>query len=78
MWKRCGVCGHDVEHHANLGPECEHEDDDDDGGDANVRDREDERIRRIKVAVRLDELLEEKGKLLDFQYTDEHQDSLRK
>ncbi|CAO1614698.1 unnamed protein product [Parajaminaea phylloscopi] len=80
-WKRCGVCGHDVGQHANLGPKREANGDeggeDDDDGD-HEREADDERIRRIKVAVRLDELLEEKGKLVDFQYSDEDQESLRK
>ncbi|GAC92951.1 transcription factor [Pseudozyma hubeiensis SY62] len=39
---------------------------------------DEEATRRGKVAVRLDELLEDKGKLLDFEYTDADIDSLRK
>ncbi|EPQ29423.1 uncharacterized protein PFL1_03178 [Pseudozyma flocculosa PF-1] len=37
-----------------------------------------ERIRRLKVAVRIDELLEDEGKLLDFAYADDGVLSLRK
>ncbi|KAJ1024625.1 hypothetical protein NDA13_004553 [Ustilago tritici] len=39
---------------------------------------DEEAIRRAKVAVRLDELLEDKGKLLDFSYADTDIESLRK
>ncbi len=39
---------------------------------------DEEATRRAKVAVRLDELLEDKGKLLDFDYTDADIESLRK
>jgi len=39
---------------------------------------DEEATRRGKVAVRLDELLEDKGKLLDFTYTDPDIESLRK
>ncbi|EST08494.2 Bromodomain protein [Kalmanozyma brasiliensis GHG001] len=39
---------------------------------------EEEATRRAKVAVRLDELLEDKRKLLDFHYTDADIESLRK
>lgn len=76
MWQACGACGHSVSQHANLGPKKE----DDEPGGSGVGDdeQEDERVRRIKVAVRLDELLEEEDRLLDFEYTDEHQESLRK
>ncbi|KAI0630310.1 hypothetical protein C8Q77DRAFT_1137435 [Trametes polyzona] len=38
----------------------------------------DEFARRARVAVRLDELLEDSGRLLDFDYSDEDIDSLRK
>ncbi|RDX55063.1 Bromodomain-domain-containing protein [Lentinus brumalis] len=38
----------------------------------------DEWVRRGRVAVRLDELLEDSGRLLDFEYSDEDIDSLRK
>lgn len=62
-WKECGACGHDVESHGRLN---------------DSRADEEERTRRIKVAVRLDELLEDKKKLLDFDYTDEDVDSLKK
>ena len=37
-----------------------------------------ERRRRIKVAVRLDELLEDEDKLLDFDFTNDDINSLRK
>lgn len=37
-----------------------------------------ERQRRIKVAVRMDELLEDQDKLLDFSYTDEDLCSLKR
>ncbi|SPO26237.1 Histone acetyltransferase [Ustilago trichophora] len=39
---------------------------------------DEEATRRAKVAVRLDELLEDKGKLLDFDYVDGDIESLRK
>ncbi|KAJ1020726.1 hypothetical protein NDA16_004118 [Ustilago loliicola] len=39
---------------------------------------DEEATRRAKVAVRLDELLEDKGKLLDFDYVDTDIESLRK
>lgn len=39
---------------------------------------DEEATRRAKVAVRLDELLEDKGKLLDFDYVDSDIESLRK
>ncbi|PWN18367.1 hypothetical protein BCV69DRAFT_70652 [Microstroma glucosiphilum] len=39
---------------------------------------EEERTQRIKVAIRLDELLEDKKKLLDFAHSDEDQASLQK
>ncbi|CBQ72364.1 Histone acetyltransferase [Sporisorium reilianum SRZ2] len=39
---------------------------------------DEEATRRAKVAVRLDELLEDKGKLLDFDYVDADIESLRK
>ncbi|CDR99279.1 probable histone acetylase [Sporisorium scitamineum] len=39
---------------------------------------DEESTRRAKVAVRLDELLEDKGKLLDFDYADADIESLRK
>lgn len=39
---------------------------------------DEETTRRAKVAVRLDELLEDKGKLLDFDYVDADIESLRK
>ncbi|KAI0775673.1 hypothetical protein BD413DRAFT_602875 [Trametes elegans] len=38
----------------------------------------DEFVRRARVAVRLDELLEDSGRLLDFDYSDKDIDSLRK
>lgn len=43
QWKKCGVCGHGIAMHGRL---------EDSEGD------EEERIRRVKVAIRLDELLE--------------------
>lgn len=39
---------------------------------------DEEAVRRAKVAVRLDELLEDKGKLLEFDYVDTDIESLRK
>lgn len=62
-WKKCGICGHEVAMHGKLN--------DTEGG-------EEEKIRRIKVAIRLDELLEDQKKLLDFAYSDEDQVSLQK
>ncbi|TIB74797.1 hypothetical protein E3Q23_00006 [Wallemia mellicola] len=41
-------------------------------------DDPEEEIRRAKVALRIDELLKDKNKLEDFDYTDEDIDSLRK
>ncbi|KAH9910578.1 hypothetical protein B0H21DRAFT_704962 [Amylocystis lapponica] len=55
------VCGHGVTDH---------------GANESLIGR-DEFARRGRVAVRLDELLEEADKLLDFDYSDEDTDSLR-
>ncbi|KAI8993065.1 hypothetical protein BD414DRAFT_483199 [Trametes punicea] len=55
-------CGHDVNAH---------------GADMASIDH-DEFVRRGRVAVRLDELLEDSGRLRDFDYSDEDIDSLRK
>ncbi|KAH9892539.1 hypothetical protein C8Q73DRAFT_698473 [Cubamyces lactineus] len=55
-------CGHGVDAH---------------GADVSVIGH-DEFIRRGRVAVRIDELLEDSGRLLDFDYSDEDIDSLRK
>ncbi|PIL36145.1 hypothetical protein GSI_01805 [Ganoderma sinense ZZ0214-1] len=55
-------CGHGVLHH---------------GADMSSIGHE-EFARRGRVAVRLDELLEDSGRLLDFDYSDEDIDSLRK
>ncbi|PWN21625.1 Bromodomain-domain-containing protein [Microstroma glucosiphilum] len=63
QWKKCGVCGHGIAMHGRL-------------EDSEADDEE--RTRRIKVAIRLDELLEDGKKLLDFAYTDEDQASLKK
>ena len=41
-------------------------------------DLEEERQRRIKVAVRMDELLEDQNRLQDFTYTDEDLCSLKR
>lgn len=43
QWKKCGVCGHGIAMHGRL--------EESEGG-------EEERLRRVKVAIRLDELLE--------------------
>ncbi|KAI1794092.1 hypothetical protein LXA43DRAFT_997618 [Ganoderma leucocontextum] len=56
------ACGHGVPHH---------------GADMSSIGPE-EYARRGRVAVRLDELLEDSGRLLDFDYSDEDIDSLRK
>lgn len=41
-------------------------------------DPAEERVRRTKVAIRMDELLEDEQKLCDFAYSDLDLDSLRK
>lgn len=41
-------------------------------------DPAEERVRRTKVAIRMDELLEDEQRLCDFAYSDLDLDSLRK
>lgn len=61
-WDVC-ACGHDIESH---------------GGVASGHAGDDDFERRAKAALRMDELLEDSHKLMDFEYDDEDLASLRK
>lgn len=78
LWDACGSCGHSWR---NVSAETEADEDveEDTGGHTLPPGLESmEKTRRRKVAGRIEELLQDKGQLLNFEYTDEDLEGLRR